>query len=231
MELRLCGSNRDAASRYGVDMGEFRKGVAVPDETITIPLYDPNARLSVRVIALHKSKSAGPFGYLQGTRQGTLKAIKADPEDTEVAKAYHRNEKRYFTMLANAVPTSADAVISPPSRMAWQAEPYREAILTRNSNATDLTSRLTRKGTTFAGEGATVPAVAAGLNYIPTGQENKIGRLVIVDDTFTTGTTVAAVVELLRQHGLPSECEIIVACPLWLDTVAGRPADIQADQP
>jgi glutamine phosphoribosylpyrophosphate amidotransferase len=103
--------------------------------------------------------------------------------------------------------------------MPWQAEPYRQAITGKISTATDLTSRITRTGTTFAGQGATLQAVVAGLNYAPFGQECAIARLVVVDDTFTTGTTVAAIVEVLRKHGLPAECDVIVACPLWLDTV------------
>lgn len=176
----------------------------MPDETTTIPRNDPTGQLSVRVIAIHKGKNAGPFGYLQGMRSGTLKIVKADPEETEVAKAYHRNEKRYYEVLATAVPMEAEAVISPPSRMAWQAEPYRRAILGKNPSATDLTSRLTRTGNTFAGVGATVHAVAAGLNYAPTGQESKIRRLVIVDDTFTTGTTAAAATAFRRIAKLSS---------------------------
>lgn len=61
------------------------------------------------------------------------------------------------------------------------------------------------------------------LSYRPTGQEKDFRRIVIVDDTFTTGTTAAAVVLLLRQHGLPDECEVTFACPLWLDTFAKSP--------
>lgn len=57
-----------------------------------------------------------------------------------------------------------------------------------------------------------------GLSYKPNGKAKDYRRIVIVDDTFTTGTTAAAIVALLRQHGLPEDCEVIVACPLWLDT-------------
>jgi hypothetical protein len=38
------------------------------DETLMVPLNNPNARLKVRVIVLHKGKTAGPFAYLQGMR-------------------------------------------------------------------------------------------------------------------------------------------------------------------
>jgi hypothetical protein len=188
------------------------------DETVAVPLPDP--RLKVRVIALLKAKTSGAFRYLQGMRQGTLKAISADPEDTEVARAYHRNEQKYFAMLAEAVPGPIDAVLSPPSRMAWQAEPYRKAIAAAHAEAADLTAAVSRTGNARAGEGASFEDVLDGLSYKPTGQEKNFRRIVIVDDTFTTGTTAAAVVVLLRQHGLLDECEVIFACPLWLDTFA-----------
>jgi hypothetical protein len=81
-----------------------------------------------RVVALLKAGKPGPFAYLQGMRQGTLKAVSADPEKTEIAQAYRRNEQKYCAMLAKAVQGPIDAVLSPPSRMAWQAEPYRRAI-------------------------------------------------------------------------------------------------------
>jgi predicted amidophosphoribosyltransferase len=60
-------------------------------------------------------------------------------------------------------------------------------------------------------------------SYIPENQiqfarEKDFHRVVIVDDTFTTGTTAAAIVTLLQKHGLPKTCEVIFACPLWLDT-------------
>ena len=186
------------------------------DEIVAVPLLNP--RLKVRVVALAKSKTSGPFTYLQGMRQGTLKAVNADPEDTEVARAYHRDEQKYVSMLARAVPGPVDAVLSPPSRMAWQAEPYRHAIAAAHAQPVDLTAALIRSGNARAGEGASFEDVLGGLSYKPSGQEMTFRRMVIVDDTFTTGTTAAAIVVLLQKHGLQDECEVIFACPLWLDT-------------
>src|SRR5665213_4120179 len=119
------------------------------DETVAVPLPDP--KLQIRVIALLKAKRPGAFGYLQGMRQGTLKAIRDDPEETEAARAYHRNEQKYFAMLVEAVPGPIDAVLSPPSRMGWQAEPYRTAIAAAHPEAVDLTSAVSRTGNARAG--------------------------------------------------------------------------------
>lgn len=186
------------------------------DEIVEVPLRCPVLKL--RVIALRKAVNAGPFSYLQGMRQGTLKAVKSDPEETEIARSYHRNEKFYFDLLAKAVPHPIDAVISPPSRMPGQAEPYRRAIVAASPKAADLTAAISRRGTSYAGEGASLNNVLSGLRYQPTGQERDFRRIIIVDDTFTTGTTAAAVVLLLRQNGLLKECEAVFACPMWLDT-------------
>lgn len=190
----------------------------MPREIVTIPLNDPV--LTVQVVALYKGKDAGPFAYLQSMRSGVLKTLNTNAEDTETARTYHRREGGYQQMLADALPTDADAVISPPSRMAWQAEPYRQAIRRKNPSAVDLTPRLTRDGNAFAGGRATVAEVTAQLRYVATGQESKISRLIIVDDTFTKGTTAAAIVSILRAHGLEEGCKIVVACPLWLNTFA-----------
>lgn len=184
------------------------------DETVNVPLQLPV--LMVRVIALRKAKDPGPFAYLQGMRQGTLAAVNSNPEDTEVARAYHRNEQRYFTMLADAVPGPIDAVISPPSEMAWQAEPYRAQIIAAHSIAIDLTTAIARTGNSRAGEGASLDDMLDGLRYQPTGGEKEFQRVAIVDDTFNSGTTAAAIVSLLRQHGLSDKCEVIFACPMWL---------------
>jgi len=43
----------------------------------------------------------------------------------------------------------------------------------------------------------------------------------IVDDTFRTGTTAAAIIAKLEEHGLAEECRVIIAAPLWTDTWSG----------
>jgi hypothetical protein len=123
-------------------------------------------------------------------------------------------------MLANAVPCSSDAIVSPPSNRAWLIEPYRNAIAAVHQEAIDLTDAFSRQGVGCGGKGAPLNELLANLCYNPCGREKDFRRVVIVDDAFNTGTTAAAIATLLRDHGVPEECEIIFACPLWLDTVA-----------
>lgn len=192
------------------------------DEVVVIPLNAP--RLRVRVVALHKGKEPGPFQYLQGIRQGTLRRINPDPEQTAVARTYHAHKFRFFPALAAKVGGSVDAVLSPPSSLPEQAAPFRRAIAAAHPNAVDLSNQFARTGGARAGEGATTCEVLRGLSYDAVGHERNIRRLVICDDTFTTGTTAMAIVKLLRKHGLSDDCEIIVACPVWLDTVKHAPS-------
>lgn len=175
--------------------------------------------MEVRLIALFKGKDPGPFTYLQGMRSGRLKLMNPDPEQTEAALTYHRNEQRYCAMLAKAVPGPVDAILSPPSSLAWQAEPYRRAIAAKHAEATDLSASFLRSGDAKASKSASLEDLLDELTFTPSDHEQDFERVVIVDDTFTTGKTAAAVVTLLRHHHLQQSCEVILACPLWLDTV------------
>ena len=60
--------------------------------------------------------------------------------------------------------------------------------------------------------------LTAGLVYEPNGHEGEFRALVIVDDTFRTGTMAAGIIAKLEEHGLAEECRVIIAAPLWTDT-------------
>ena len=83
-----------------------------------------------------------------------------------------------------------------------------------------MTALLTRTGDARAGEGASIDQFIAELSYKATGMEAEFSRVVIVDDTFTTGATAAAIMEVLRSNGVRKDCEVVIACPIWLDTIA-----------
>jgi predicted phosphoribosyltransferase len=189
----------------------------MPIETVCVPVCDP--RFEVRVFALHKGRDAGPFAYLQAARQGTHRVLGKELEQTAAASQYNRNLSRYKANLTAAIEGPLDALLSPPSDHPWQAEPYRKALANRFRNAVDLTGSFSRSGLARAGTGAKLEDVVASLAYKSTAREKNFQCIAIVDDTFTRGVTVAATVIHLRQHGLSEECHVVVACPLWLDTV------------
>jgi hypothetical protein len=186
-------------------------------ETVRVPLSDP--LFEIRVIALHKGKDAGPFSYLQAARQCTNEAMGLKLDETAVAAIYKAMLFKYKAQLVGAIEGPIDALLSPPSDHACQGMPYRESVAAKFPGAIDLTNVIFRDGTKRAGHGATLDQVVASLTYIPTGREKEFRRIVIVDDTFTRGMTAAAIITHLRKHGLPKNCEVVLACPLWLDTV------------
>jgi hypothetical protein len=108
------------------------------EEEVVIPLKTP--QMQVRVIALHKGKEPGPFQYLQGIRQGTLRAISVNPETTQVARSYHANKQQYFPLLANKVTGTVDAILSP--RAVYRSNLSPTAKQSQNCTQTQLISRV-----------------------------------------------------------------------------------------
>jgi hypothetical protein len=185
---------------------------------IRIPQSKP--QFDVCVIGLYRSKKdSGPFAYLQNFRHEWLKILGKDREETEKARTYKRKvDPEYVPMLVNAIEGPVDAVLSPPSDHPWQAEPYRMNLADKFPDAADLTERFSRNGSARAAKGATLDELTAGLVYEPNGHESEFRALVIVDDTFRTGTTAAAIIAKLEEHGPAEECRVIIAAPLWTDT-------------
>ena len=128
----------------------------------------------------------------------------------------------YKVRLTSAITGQVNALLSPPSDHIWQARPYREALAVKFPDALDLSANFSRHGPERAGQSATFQQIVAGLDYNPTGREASFRRIVIVDDTLRGGTTAAALLTHLHAHGLSQECEVVVACPLWL-VAAKRP--------
>ena len=53
------------------------------------------------------------------------------------------------------------------------------------------------------------------LTYDARGDEVCLRSVLIVDDTFNTGRTVAAVITRLIEAGTSDECSFAVAVPFW----------------
>jgi hypothetical protein len=183
------------------------------DQTIRIPRLSP--KLEVRLLALYRGvNDSGPFTCLQASRQPIYR--RTPFEQLPGALEYNAMLFRYTALLADAV-GGVDAFASPPSDHPLQAEPYRRAIANKQPNAPDITTRFTRRGEARAASGATFDAIVGGLDYTAYGRERDWRRVAIIDDVFRSGVTAAATVTHMRKRGLRSDCEVIVACPLWLD--------------
>ena len=143
--------------------------------------------------------------------------LEKDPHITGAASNYKAMRFKYVNLLVCAANGPVDALVSPPSEHAWQAEPYRRALLKKFPNTADLTSCFSRTGAVRAATKATLEEMVASLTYEPTGGEKDYRRLIIIDDIFHRGITVSAIITHLQQRGLRESCDVNVMCPLWLE--------------
>lgn len=144
--------------------------------------------------------------FLQGIRNGRYS------DNSIEAKEYANRlklEKIMFGDMVVAASVNYDAVVSPPSSRS-DATPYRNEVL--DENIVDLTSAFSRSCAVKAGDHrTTVNDLVADFHYQPSGSEQLIKSLLIVDETISSGKTVAAVLECLRTAGLPQDCLVTVA--------------------
>lgn len=185
-------------------------------KVVRVPFCDP--RFEVRVIAICKGKIPDArFVYLQNVRNGSAAG----------RREYEAMLCKYTRLLSDAVAKAivdpVDALMSPPSDYAWQAEPYREALLARFPQAADLTGCFSRSGEKKAGYKATLADVVSDLTYCHTRHEPDYRRVLIIDDIFNRGVTASAIIEHMRKHGLPEDSEITVVCPQWLEVSCASP--------
>lgn len=165
------------------------------------------------LVYLAKRPYLGQFLPLQSLRSGVMKP------DSDAAKPYFAMERTHAARLAGQLATNWDAVVAPPSSRPW-AIPYLAAGKKLRA-AVDLTSRFSRVGNVRSGEAGTcLDDLVASLTYSPGGDEPGFSKILFVDDVLAAGKTFAAIIQLLRRHGLPHEAEFQIGVPLWLPTAA-----------
>ncbi|MFG1201770.1 phosphoribosyltransferase [Xanthobacter aminoxidans] len=146
--------------------------------------------------------------YLQSVRMRKV------DEQSGVALCYRsllsNNAGRLAALVRDQVP-EIDAVVSPPSSR-QDAVPYREAILRDRPGTPDLSGDFTRAGKTKAGDSkTTVKDMVDEFQYRSVKDLSGVKSLLIVDESISTGKTVAAVLQHLYANGLPEDCRITVA--------------------
>jgi len=165
-------------------------------EKFAVPLSTP--KYDIRIVSLYKGKDTGPFTWLQDTRQHVFeRQFKRPLEEAEFTLSYQRNLWKYVQRLVDGVvdavgtepESTVDAILSPPSDHPDQAIPYREALSKKFPKACDLTENFSRKGADRAQHDATVETIKRNLTYSPTGHEEKIRSLLVVDDILNAEAT------------------------------------------
>ncbi len=154
--------------------------------------------------------------YFQGLRNGLLaRMTDGHPENSCITRNYAAMESTYACRLERELPEETfDAILSPPSRYD-QAGAYRNAYVTAGRGRRDLTDRLSKLGGNLSGEGANLEQIVDELKYDARGDEVCLRSVLIVDDTFNTGKTAAAVITRLMEAGIPEDCSFVVAVPFW----------------
>jgi hypothetical protein len=197
----------------------------VPTQNFHLPT-EPEITVTLVYLCKWSESDGCPGGlmYLQGIRTGSLAAVSPSgrPEDAAESRTYSSLRDRHVARLTVEVSEPVLAVISPPSRHSELTLPYRDAVKKRFPHATDLTDRFKRAENVSAGESASLTDLVNALTYHPGGDEGTFSSLLIIDDVFARGRTAAALVKRLREAGLPENCTITIAAPLWLPREGNR---------
>jgi hypothetical protein len=169
------------------------------------------------------SPLSGPGSPLTYLARGSRSRPDDDSEGPEnsggngVEAEYQRNLPLYRRDFGEMLEDRAfEVVLAPPSRRA-DLEPYLNEVVSRGIARNDLSHRLRRKepGTS---RHQSFDQLIDALDFEGDGTLANARSLLIVDDYFVTGRTAAAVLSLLRSHGFPTDADVTVACPLWVDS-------------
>jgi hypothetical protein len=166
---------------------------------------------TVRFTYLRKWPNLHDMIYLQSVRSGLIK------EDSLTAKGYLNMAPHYANQLADALGIGDppfDAGVMPPS-VRNDAEVYFKEVV-RRTNIRDLSQGFSRKGTAKSETSQSVEKIIAEFSYSTISVEECSRSLLIIDDSVASGRTICAVLAHLRQAGLPRDCSVMVAAPVWL---------------
>lgn len=106
-----------------------------------------------------------------------------------------------------------DAIVMPDSTHK-RALPYLQGMPA--PRIADLTSRFTKAVGTSSGKCQDYSLYLSGISYRPAKDEHQFNSLLIVDEVAASGKTAQAIIDRLREAGMPLTCEVTLAAPLWL---------------
>lgn len=190
-----------------------------------IPVDAPQLSVSVYSLSVHGEYPPNALSYLQYVRSLSPDASKWKEYPFKEMKAeYPKQKEKTAQLLADyiqpvfseRVPT---AIIKIPSTRDLNC-PYYSAIKERYRDAIDLTLYVKRHYKVKSGEGATFKEVFEDIYLEPCDCLAGIKNILLIDDVYASGNTVAAVFLRLREHGLPDTARMQVAAPLLAEKSA-----------
>ncbi|HEX8253146.1 MAG TPA: hypothetical protein VF846_08375 [Thermoanaerobaculia bacterium] len=161
----------------------------------------------VRVASLCRTRGENDCGHLAHLRRSRR-------GDESLVAEYEANLQQSVEQLVSGLDRTFDVIVSPPSDHPF-AGPYREAFFARHEDADDFTPYVSRvhDAAQAGAAGTTLLDVIAGLRCDPLPTHATAASLLIVDDIFEGGKTVAALLHVMREAGLRTRA-VTVACPL-----------------
>lgn len=170
----------------------------------------PNGE-EIDLVFLRDWKDLGDLLYLQSIRSGRI------DENSSTAVSYRAMLGINSQRLADFVDHTGvkfDAIAMAPSSRD-DALPYHECIIKRLC-ATDISSRFSKSEETRSGSpDSSAQDVIDAISYRPEGDEGSFRNILIVDDSFASGKTTAAMLHHLRIAGMDN-CSVTVAVPALL---------------
>lgn len=173
----------------------------------------------VQLIYLQKQEVAkGPLAYLHHIRNPrTLKILGEDGIEHTYGIPYQKSLHSFTKEYENwSKEHPIELIVSPPSSR-QDARPYREAILEQQAGPLDITRHFNKSTSVKSIHPATTlnDLIAAITHYALPDLGGYRGVL-IVDELFSSGNTIAAMLHHLCSAGLSIDAEVLVCAPLWL---------------
>lgn len=167
-----------------------------PERIVTVEFAAAYERLTA------SSAESSPVYYLQGIR-GVLRSFPPQIQ-SRYEQRYLHVRPRIIEALCSATEgrvAAECAVVVPPSSRE-DARPYADALLKRGIVTCDLSSNLERRDGAFrAATDDSFDAVRASLCVVGPASPIQVSSLIVIDDVFSSGRSVAATVLALRDGG------------------------------
>ena len=165
-------------------------------------------------------------GFLHLVRSDSMRIARATMATDHEAYAYYRAlslNLRRFKRLLDRAEIRYDAVLAGPSSR-QDIDPYLSLAKATRFFAKDLSSGFARIDPAIrAGHLSDPEQYAKNLRFSTQEQLSELQSVLIVDDCYSNGTTVGALLLHLFRNGVRRDVEITVACALWAHPEAVQP--------
>ena len=183
----------------------------MPTETVSITIGGEPRSVELIYISKHGHGTAGTsaLAYLHQVRQFP------SMDWNEKAEHYQTHVlPRAISLFVGALEGRRfDVVLRPPSTRD-DALPYLKSVAEALRIPRDWSAALTRNEDVRAARTGSCDAVYGALAFAVPGYISEVRSLLMVDESFTHGTTACAVWRRLLDAGLSSSCEFTIAAPL-----------------